>query len=460
MTDRPSLIIPVEVASRELDGKLLLACLAAQRGFRAFVGCRWRLLAQMHRLPPSIYIAKDVSQRTGRIYDLLPRLGHTAMAWDEEGLVYMTPDTYRRMKVSAESLAAPKVLFAWGEDNADVWRGTQGYAGQPIIAAGNPRVDMLRPELRGFYAPLVQEIRERFGSFVLVNSNFGWVNHYKPSVTEERLRVMAERPPVPPDLVGTWSDAEMLEYRYRMFRAFLDMLPRLAASFPDKRFILRPHPSENQEVWRHAIAGCENAAVVQEGGVVPWLLAAEAVVHNGCTTGVEAFLLDRPVLAYQPMQHPVYDVPLPNSLSIRVDQLAQLVDALGAVFRGDLAGEGRDERERLAGRFISSHHGRSASERIVDAIGGMADLSGLFERRPLHDRIRARVQGTVRSARRALGLSGSHRSGHDAYVSHIFPEISPEGVQARIGRLRAASNLFGELAVTRRGVNLFELTAA
>lgn len=459
MIDRPSLILPVEVQSRELDAKLLLACLAAERGFRVFLGCRWRLLGQLHRLPPSVYFGKDVTERTGRVYDLLPRLGHAAMAWDEEALVYMTPAIYRRLKVSAASLAAPKMLFAWGEDNAEIWRATEGYAGQPILATGNPRADLMRPELRRYYADAVADIRSRFGSFVLVNSNFGWVNHYKPGVTEERLRVIGQDArDLPPEQVGTWSDPAMLTYRHDMFRAFLDMLPKLADRFPDRRFVLRPHPSENQETWRQAVAGRGNIQVVHEGGVTPWLLAAEAVIQNGCTTGVEAFLLGRPVIAYRPMRHPVYDMPLPNALGMAADDPEQLADAVAAAFKGELDALRGEERERLARRFVAAMDGPLAGERILDAVARSG--SDLFERRPLFERATARLDGAVRAAKRALRLSGSHRSGHDVYVRHIFPDLPVERLRERIARLQRASERFGDIAVAVRGANLFELRAA
>jgi len=38
MTDKVPLLIPVENQVRELDPKLLLACIAAQRGFSSIIG--------------------------------------------------------------------------------------------------------------------------------------------------------------------------------------------------------------------------------------------------------------------------------------------------------------------------------------------------------------------------------------------------------------------------------------
>ena len=51
----------------------------------------------------------------------------------------------------------------------------------PIHVTGNPRSDMLRPELRSFYEPEAEEIRKTYGNFILVNTNFNHVNAFFPA---------------------------------------------------------------------------------------------------------------------------------------------------------------------------------------------------------------------------------------------------------------------------------------
>ena len=75
-------------------------------------------------------------------------------------------------------------LIAWGPDDADVFRRYPGYNGTEIHITGNPRGDLMRPELREFYRTEVDALRERFGDFVLVNTNFAEVNHFYPELSE------------------------------------------------------------------------------------------------------------------------------------------------------------------------------------------------------------------------------------------------------------------------------------
>ena len=73
-------------------------------------------------------------------------------------------------------------LFAWGEDNAELWRQYPYLpAGIPIHITGNPRVDLLRPDMQGYYKAEADQIRETYGDFILINTNFNHVNAFYPA---------------------------------------------------------------------------------------------------------------------------------------------------------------------------------------------------------------------------------------------------------------------------------------
>ena len=57
----------------------------------------------------------------------------------------------------------------------------EAFRGIPVEAVGNPRFDLLRPELRSYFADDVADLRHRYGRYILVNSNFGRLNHLLPA---------------------------------------------------------------------------------------------------------------------------------------------------------------------------------------------------------------------------------------------------------------------------------------
>ena len=86
-------------------------------------------------------------------------------------------------RLSKEALDRVRVFFAWGPDDAEAIRAFPGWPGIPIHATGNPRIDLMRPELRGYFDEDVAALRRRFGDFLLVNTNFALVNHYVESMS-------------------------------------------------------------------------------------------------------------------------------------------------------------------------------------------------------------------------------------------------------------------------------------
>ena len=82
-----TVMIPVENAVRELDAKLLLAAVAAERGFPVVLGSRTYLHFAVHRIPRGVYLAKSMRKLSRVMFRILRELGHDVVASDDEALV-------------------------------------------------------------------------------------------------------------------------------------------------------------------------------------------------------------------------------------------------------------------------------------------------------------------------------------------------------------------------------------
>ena len=188
---KATLLLPVENQVRELDSKLLLACIAARRGFASLVGFRREIHFHISSFPPGIYLSKSMTAASDSMFQIMRKLGHEIVAWDEEGLLREPDEEYYRWRLSPITLRQISHLIAWGPDDARVFQDYPGYSGAPIHITGNPRIDLLRPELRDFYQPRVTKIRDRYGDFTLVNTNFSKVNHFYTDLSELKRAVEA-----------------------------------------------------------------------------------------------------------------------------------------------------------------------------------------------------------------------------------------------------------------------------
>jgi hypothetical protein len=347
--------------------------------------------------------------------------------------------------------------MAWGPDNALAWRESPHYHGVPIHETGNPRVDMMRPELRPFFAADVEALQQRFGRFVLVNTNFGSLNHFFPNLTPLKAPERHEPPPEGAD----WSTA-LAHHRYGIFRAFQDLVPKLAARHPETAIVIRPHPAENHETWWQAARGAPNVHVVHEGNIVPWLLACEAAIHNGCTTGLEAYVLGARPVAYRPFISDKYDLELPNSLSHQVFDEGALLEAIDTILDGrfTVQAEQATARRALLDRHIAAIGGRLAVERIADVVEHVERAHGGRYSPGLGARLVGRVSAEWRSLQKRRNASKPQHKSNIAYTRHRFPGITLPEVQHRIEAFGHILGRFGRVRAGPIDENIFRIGLA
>ncbi|MCX7349388.1 MAG: hypothetical protein NTZ54_07630, partial [Alphaproteobacteria bacterium] len=443
-----TLVIPVETINRELDAKLHLALRATMRGWKVILGGRANINLLIPKLPPSVYISKGLRVGNKHILRFMEGFGHVSVALDEESLIRQS-DEALLMMLDEETFNRPRLLFAWGQSNADVWRGFKGYRGTPILEIGNPRMDLLRPELADYFRSEVQSIADRFDDFVLVSTNFSMVNHFIP----EHVRF------------ATAGDADaqradelrqgLKAHKQKIFDAFTAAIPEIARAVAPMTLVIRPHPSENPKSWEAAAAGVPNVKVIHEGPIGPWLMAARGLVQNGCTSAVEAGVVGTPALAFRPYVSEQFEVELSNRVSRDCRTIEELVGALKS-----LPPKGPLPEAQLAylRTHIASVDGAFSCDRLLDALDHYADrlvpppprgalaMAGTrlahFRRYPLRDAIKGL---------RRMGSATSYRV-------HKFPGLAEEAVTDRIARLRTIRPELPSVTVTPLADSIYTIS--
>ena len=360
--DFNTLLIPVESQVRELDGKLFLACIAAEQGFKVIIGSRAHIHFYASKVQNCIYIAKSMRRFSHRMFTILNDLGHRIVAWDEESLVRLPDEQYYLHRLCPKTFSHIDHLFAWGESDAQVFKHYSAYQEQPIHITGNPRVDIIRPELCDYFSPEKNKLLEKYGDYILINTNFGQVNHFIPDVGRNeanRDKNFSEQ-----------SRDSFISNRYshkkKLFAYFKNILPELAKTFPNINFILRPHPSENSQYWHEHLKNYNNVFVCNQGNVIPWIMSAKALISNGCTTSIEATILNKPTLGYYPITNLEIDDALPKALcSVSNDDEQLLSNIENIISENNI--ELRNHQHTLS-KHISNLTESFASDKIIEVI--------------------------------------------------------------------------------------------
>ncbi|MDA3955999.1 surface carbohydrate biosynthesis protein [Oceanispirochaeta sp.] len=356
-----TITLSIETKVREFPGKVLLSCFLAEKGFRVIL-TNDRKYDKVIDENSWLFIDRNTFASRKSFFKNLRRSNIDIACLDEEGIVWANPLIYLR-RLSKESLNHTSLFFTWGKKQSDLVN--QLKETTRVVESGNPRMDLLRPELRGIYQDQVDDLKEKYGDFVLIVSNFAWNNHYyvngeKENPSETYLKLLRHQGHIQ-NKEDEQYHLENLEYKTRVFDKLKKLVLFLGKELPDVPIIVRPHPSENHKAWRDAMKEFSNIQVVFEGELEPWIMAAQSVIHNSCTSGVQAALVNRKSIAYMPFHNNKFEHEFPNDVSAKAYTHEEVLDL---VKEGPLT----QEIPKEINEYISSLTGPFASERIADTI--------------------------------------------------------------------------------------------
>ena len=473
MVDRRKLkhlYIPIEIKVREFDAKLLLALIAAEYGFRVIIGSQKDLRQRVAWWPAGIYLDKSVADTKLKWFRYFRRLGHTLVAWDEEGLI-IHPDTYLNRRFSPESFALLEGFFTWGDFQTKLIESKYAKDKQKLLVAGNPRMDMLRPEMRMFHTEESSRITQQYGRLLLINTNFNFYNHI---VSREagKNSFLKNHPEMSEEFIENWID-----YQRKIFESFVELLPDLQSSFPDHSIIIRPHPAENHTTWSDLVKCYENVHVVHRNNVSEWILAADVVIHSNCTTGVESFLLGTPCIAYRPIISQDFDTSLPNLLSNCASNSQEIIALIREVLGGGVAQTHSEEKLQEAALHIAAIEGNLSCEKVVDYLMKLQINESSFELKYYEKISRSFInfipilKKTFNNIKEnwqpfARPNFGSSEKFKDSSVSEVkklihqqtIPDICIDEIMLDLEKFRFCLNRFNSIKINDLGSNCFEIT--
>jgi surface carbohydrate biosynthesis protein len=288
------LYLPIEIKARELLGKIWLASRAAERGWLVLLGPQKEVFRAARRGLAGAFVENGIPEDRAAGLEAYRQRGHRIVNLCEESVVYNTGSHYCTRKVGPTSLERTDMLLVSGEWNGGHLREYRPASASKIRMTGNPRFDTLLPGLRVVYEAEAQQLRERFGRFLLVNTNFGASNPFERG--RDVLAAKMRRGKIA-DEAQVQLFQERQQYKRRQEKQLKALLRDVAARGTFDNIVVRPHPVENHDAWREWAMPL-GVEIRYEGTANVWMLAADIVLHTGCTTGIESILLNRPAATF------------------------------------------------------------------------------------------------------------------------------------------------------------------
>jgi surface carbohydrate biosynthesis protein len=388
------LYLPIETKSREFDSKLLIA-LASLRKDTAVVLSSNRFKLSKSEMPPGVVLLKSAARYEIDYINELKSNGTKCCVMDEEGLVHTSNEQEHSLRFSQVTLDAVHKIFFNGNAEKQLMDKFYSIPNDKAVITGNPRFDFYKAGFSHYYSGEAAQLKKQYGRYILIPSRFAMVNIATSDKSDDAYINFIKK-----FYVKTEQEFDifrgMLKHGKNIFDAFLALLPSLSAALPDVTIIIRPHPSESKSKWQEAIVGLDNVKLIEKGPIGPWLLGAETVLHNGCTTGLEAFLMGKTVFSYMPYVSEEFDLKLPNQVSVRFNNESDLINAIkSSVYKtnqSDIWQHETEEALSYAEKFLANsapakNAYMNVSGELVNVLSDLApaDVDGLGQ--PISKRI-------------------------------------------------------------------------
>ncbi|WP_209332844.1 surface carbohydrate biosynthesis protein [Lunatimonas salinarum] len=321
-----NILLPIETINREMDYKLMLGSRLSGHGHKIYIGQHDFLMSLLLHMEGGLYIGKNIFHKTsseedGSRYYQLKNKGFDIIYLHEEGGVF--PGDQNQWRKTLESQYNPAIfddkdrLCVWGEFQKEFDQARSKKV--PIHVVGHPRFDLYKPQFKTFYQEEVENLQGKYSNYILINGNYSWANHGRglQNTFPESINSV--------DLEARLMRVHYFQYFTSQMVAMVELTHILAVKFPDLNFIYRPHPSENHQYYKTVFNGVSNIIVNHEGPVNPWILGAKALIHDGCTTAIEATIAEIPVINYKPIFDPKCDIWLANTMGVKATTLKEVI---------------------------------------------------------------------------------------------------------------------------------------
>ena len=297
-----NIYIHLEILDREIDSKLTLAMLAASRGHHVIVSDQESIIKGLTRkfLFPGIFHTKSLSPGESKIkiHDRIINTGCKITSIDEEGgLVDYGYRKFAKDRYSNRTLKQASAVFTWGPEDSQTLKKIYPKYSKKIYMTGSARADVWQPFFKNYWK---RNFRKFTKPFLLVSSNLGGPLCKKSLQERFKIAKKAGYFNRNPQFRKTFFQRE--KEQSKLIVLFTNAIKHLSTKNKKYDIILRPHPEENIYLWKDILSNLPNVKVIYDDTISYWVANSFAVMHNGCTTAVEASLFRKPVVSYIPFK--------------------------------------------------------------------------------------------------------------------------------------------------------------
>ncbi len=304
MTKKKTIYIPIEIKVREFIPRILFGIKAALKNYRIYIGSKkeiFKFISKKKNKGGVFFYKGGIDQNLKKLIrdkcnlyflmdeEIVPNMQNYKKKMSRSDfflyliksrLMSTIPDRYYSANKQINIYA--KKLFKKNKNRCK--------------AIGNIKIDGWRKENLNIYSDQVQEIKKRYKKFVIFNSDFRYIqNNFE--FEDNFDKNIYKKLKFSKKFISKELDEikDFAKFKNKNFKFLIEKLGQINFEDYDIKFLIRPHPTENISIWKKETSHLKNVVVCPPlDDVVPYIIASEGVMHNGCTTSNASIALNKP----------------------------------------------------------------------------------------------------------------------------------------------------------------------
>ena len=314
--------IVIENTKRELDSKIYLAIVAARNNWSVVIGNKSNFNKQIKNFKKGVVFLKSIGERYVDLIKKGKELGHKFVSTDEEGINFFSEERLI-LRMNEHNYKELECFFSWGKRDSKIINEHFPEKKEKNFVVGNPRIDVIKQPLNQKYKKHAAEILKKNGNFILLASNFGkvlrstrtdWVEDYiKAGIIKTKEEIQFEK--------------EAVEFERKNMDKFIELTKKLSSEFPNKKFIFRPHPTEDFLYWEKIFKNCKNLKVNKDNySTNNYIIASDILITSNCVTNIESYFLKKNSINFIPYNDQRFEFELSKLCSININKIEEVIE--------------------------------------------------------------------------------------------------------------------------------------
>ncbi|MDA9134159.1 hypothetical protein N9J34_01470 [Candidatus Pelagibacter ubique] len=291
------IFLPIEVKQREFYSKLFFSYRALQKNFNCFIGDKIAINRAIKYLGNGIYFYKSMNFYDTSHIKSVKNKGNIYVVQDEEGAVLTKKEFQKFTKVrgSNKNLSEIDRFYTWGKFDDNIWKKNYINFREKFFLTGSPRIDIWKKKIaEKIFLSEVNYLKKKYHNFTLiVSSGISSKKELKKKIHIDKIT----RSP----LKENKNELEKRNFwQLKINRDLFEIAQQLAIQNPKKNFIYRPHPDENLNDYKYQTKKKSNFFIDNSLDVLPWLIASDTIIQSCSTVAIQAEILNKPIISFNP----------------------------------------------------------------------------------------------------------------------------------------------------------------